>query len=88
MNGINEKRLSTVNPVKIQNFPGGMTKAILKEVEELVKNKPDSFIVHAGTNDIAGGKNLLANVKKNSQKGKQVFSTYKSSVFRSDCSKR
>ena len=65
-----------------------MTKAILKEVEELVKNKLDSFIVHAGTNDFAGGKNLLTDVKKNSQKGKQVFSRYNSSVFRSDCSKR
>ena len=40
------------------------TETILEEVEELIKNKPDIFIVHVGTNDLTKGKNVLNNVKK------------------------
>ena len=50
--------------MKIQNFAGGTTETILNEVEELVKRKPDSLIVHAGTSDLSKGKNILTNVKK------------------------
>ena len=64
LNSINEKGLSKVNRVRIKNFLGGTTETILEEVEELVKNKPDTFIVHAGTNDLTKGKNVLNNVKK------------------------
>ena len=46
LNGINEKGLSKDNHVKIKNFPGGTTETILGEVKELVKNKPDTLIVH------------------------------------------
>ena len=65
MNGINEKGLSKDNRVKIKNFPGETTEIILEEVEELVKNKLDTLIVRAGTNNLTKGKNVLKNVKKN-----------------------
>ena len=42
-----------------------MTETILEEVEELVKNKPETVIVHARTNDLTKGKTMLKNVKKN-----------------------
>ena len=64
MNGINEKGLSKDNRVKIKFFPGGTTETILEEVEELVKNKPNTLIVHAGTNDLTEGENVLNYVKK------------------------
>ena len=54
LNGINEKGLSKNHSVKVNNIPGGTS----------LKNKPDGLIVHAGTNDITKGKNLLNNVKK------------------------
>ena len=42
-----------------------MTETILEEVEELVTNKPETVIVHAGTNDLTKGKNMLNIMKKN-----------------------
>ena len=38
------------------------TETILEEVEELIKNKPDTLIVHVGANDLTKGKNVLNNV--------------------------
>ena len=46
------------NHVKIQNFPGGMTKTILNEVQELIKSRHDSLIMHEGTNDFGKDKNV------------------------------
>ena len=73
LNGINEKGLSKDNHVKRTNFPGGTTETSLGEVEELVKNKPDTLIVHTGTK-----------IKI----GKKVFTTNNISVFESDYAKR
>ena len=56
---INEKGLSKDNRVKMKNFTGGTTETILEEVKE-----PDTLIVHAGTNDLTKGENMLNNVKK------------------------
>ena len=64
LNGIIENGLPKDNHDKIKNSPGGTTETILEEVEELVKNKSDTLIVDAGTNDLTKGKNLLNNVKK------------------------
>ena len=47
--GINEKGLSQDNCVKIKHFPGETTETILEEVEEVVKNKPDTFLCMLGT---------------------------------------
>ena len=52
------------NHVEIKNFPGGTTETTLEEVEELVKNKPETVIVHAGTNDLTKGKTMFNNLKK------------------------
>ena len=63
MNDINKEVPSKDNRVKIKIFPGGTTETILEEIKELVKNKPDTLIVHAGTNDMTKGKNMLNNIK-------------------------
>ena len=64
LNGITENGSPKDNHDKIKNSPDGTTETILEEVEELVKNKSDTLIVDAGTNDLTKGKNLLNNVKK------------------------
>ena len=61
LNAINEKGLSN-HSVKVNNIPGGTSDIILDKLDDFLKNKPDGLIVHAGTNDITKGKNLLNNV--------------------------
>ena len=64
LNGINERGLSKDFNVKVNNIPGGTSETVLDKIDELVKCKPSSLIVHAGTNDLTKGKNVLNNVKK------------------------
>ena len=64
LNGIHAKGMSKNYRVKVNNFPGGTSATILENIDQLVKSKPDCLIVHAGTNDLANGTNLLNQVKK------------------------
>ena len=64
LNGIHEKGMSKNYRVKVNNFPRGTSATILENIDQLVKSKPDCLIVHAGTNDLANGTNLLNQVKK------------------------
>ena len=48
MNNING--LSKSNAVLVKNFPGATSEKILEEMDGIIKQKPDSIIVHAGTN--------------------------------------
>ena len=64
LNGISEKGLSRDHQVTVKNLPGGTTKKVLEEIEDLVADTPDCIIIHAGTNDITNGMNSLNSVKK------------------------
>ena len=64
LNGINERGLYKNFNVKVNNIRGGTNETVLEKIDELVKGKPSSLIVHAGTNDLTKGKNVLNNVKK------------------------
>ena len=64
LNSIHEKGLSKNHSVKVNNIPGGTSDSILDKLDDFLKNKPDGLIVHAVTNDISKGKNLLSNVKE------------------------
>ena len=44
-NNINERGLSKSNTVLVKNFPGATS-----EMDEIIKEKQDSIITHAGTN--------------------------------------
>ena len=72
LNGINKCGLPKHQNVKIQNFPGGTTEAILDKAETLVAEKLDCIIIHAGTNDIMNGINSLNSVKEIVKKVKQT----------------
>ena len=82
LNGIHEKGLSKNHTVKINNFSGGTSETVLQNIDETLKSKPDCLIVHAGTNDLTNGINLLnqakkivKQVKKASQNTKIAFSS-------------
>ena len=62
------------------SFPGRTTETVLNKVEELVKSKADSLIMHAGTSNSAKGKNVLTNVKKILEK-KRKYSPETKVVF-------
>ena len=64
LNGISEKGLSRDHQVTVKNLPGGTTEKVLEEIEDLVADKPDCIIIHAGTNDITNSINSLNSVKK------------------------
>ena len=72
LNGINERGLSKDFNVKMNNIPGGTSDTVLDKIEELVKCKGSSLIVHAGTNDLKKGKNVLNNVKKIGKEVKRI----------------
>ena len=61
LNGLHEKGLSRNHSLKVNNFPGG---TILENIDEIIKNKPDCLIIHAGTNDLTNGIHLLNQAKK------------------------
>ena len=58
LNGINERGLSKDFNVKVNNILGGTSETVLDKIEDLVKCKPSSLIVHAGTNDLTKGKHV------------------------------
>ena len=62
------------------SFLGRTTETVLNKVEELVKSKADSLIMHAGTSNSANGKNVLTNVKKILEK-KRKYSPETKVVF-------
>ena len=64
LNGVNEKGLSKSHNVKVKNYPGATSEDILDKIDDLLKVKPDSLLVHVGTNDLTNNVNLLNSVKK------------------------
>ena len=65
LNGINEKGLSKRHNVKIVNKPGATSeRLLLEDLDNLIKYQPESVIIHAGTNDLTNGINMLNNAKK------------------------
>ena len=64
LNGIHEKSMSNNHRLKVNNFPGRTIATVLEKIDQLVKSKPNCLIVHAGTNDLANGRNLLNQTKK------------------------
>ena len=64
INDISEKGVGVNHKVKVINFPGGTSETILEKLDDLIKEKPDDLIVHAGTNGIISNVNLSTHVKK------------------------
>ena len=82
LNGISKKGLLRDHQVTVNNFLGGTSEKGLEEIENLVADKADCIIIHAGRNDITNGinslnsvKNIVKDVKKSSPNTKLVFSS-------------
>ena len=56
--------LSVNYNVKIVNFPGSTSEKTLKKLDDIIKQKPEDLVFHAGTNDVTNNVNLSTNVKK------------------------
>ena len=46
------------------NFPSSTSEKILEKLDDIIKEKLEDLIFHAGTNDITNNVNLSTNVKK------------------------
>ena len=58
VNNINEHGLSESNKVSVKKFRRATSEKILEEMDKTSKEKPDSIIIHAGTNDLTNMINL------------------------------
>ena len=52
INTINELGLSISKKVLVKNFPGAASEKIAEKMDEVIKEKPASIIIHAVTNDL------------------------------------
>ena len=64
LNNINARRLSRSKKVDVLNFLGATNSDIVNEIDEVLKRKPESLIIHIGTNDLTNNINLLSDFKK------------------------
>ena len=78
-------KVSIYRVAVVQRFWKSVSKASL---DQLVKIKPVCLIVHAGTNDLADGTNLLNKTKqkinkkkKNSYTSQKLFQKYQDCIF-------
>ena len=53
LNNINAGGLSKSKKVDVLNFPGATSSDIVNEIDEVLKRKPESLIIHISTNDKA-----------------------------------
>ena len=74
---------------------GGASEKILDEIENLLADKPDYIIIHAGTNDITSGisslnsvEKIVKNVRKSSPNTELVSSNILLRKDKKDISKR
>ena len=49
LNNINARGLSKSKKVDVLNFPGAASSDIVNETDEVLKGKPESLIIHIGT---------------------------------------
>ena len=64
VNGISENGLIVNYKEKIVNFPGSTSEKILEKLDDIIKEKPEDLIFHAGTNDITNNVKLSTNIEK------------------------
>ena len=88
LNNINARGLSKSKKVDVLNFLGATSSDIVNEIDEVLKGKPESLIIHIGTNDLTNNINLLTNVKKIVNKVKKTSPntvlSFSDIVFRKD----
>ena len=59
-----EELSSIKNNVKVITHPGSTTEDMLDYIKPIARRKPDTLIIHAGTNDLTNGVNTMKKVRK------------------------
>ena len=59
-----EKLPSKKNNVKVITHPGPTNEDMLDYIKPIARRKPDTLIIHAGTNDLTNGVNIMKKVRK------------------------
>ena len=59
-----EKLSSKKNNVKVITHPGSTTEEMLDYIKQIARKKPDTLIIHTGTNDLSNGVNTMKKVRK------------------------
>ena len=62
--GLNEYGLSKKRNVKVQSFSGYTTEDMLHIAKPAARRKPDTIIIHVGTNNITRDITMMKNIKK------------------------
>ena len=75
LNNVNCHGLLKSKKVEVLNFPGATTSDIANRMDDILVDKPQSLILHVGTNDLTNDLNFLNNVKKLSIKLKRNHPT-------------
>ena len=52
LNNINSRGLSKPKKVEVLNFPGAASNNIVGKIDDVLNQKPESLIVHVGTNGL------------------------------------
>ena len=64
LNDINGKGLSKSRKVDVLNIPRHTSGDIVDKIDDILKGKQESLIVHVGRNNLTYNVNLLSNIKK------------------------
>ena len=72
LNNINGRGLSKTKKVDVLKFPGATSADIVTKIDDVLDEKPESIIIHVGTNDLTNDINLLSNLHLN-RKGNSIF---------------
>ena len=59
-----EELSSKNNNVKVITHPGSTTEEMLDYIKPIARRKPDTLIIHTGTNDLTNGVNTMKEVRK------------------------
>ena len=71
INGFEERGLCKGNHVKVRKHPGASSTDFIDHVKPVLRKKPDTIIIHVGTNDLTNNINLIRNVKMISKMTKE-----------------
>ena len=88
LNDINSRGLSKSKKVEVLNFPGARSKNIFGKIDDVLNPKPESLIVHVGTNDLTNEVtlpyNIIKFVNKTKQKSPNTVLSFSNIIIRKD----
>ena len=62
LNNVNSRGLSKSKNLEVLNLPGATRTNTVNKMDDILEDKPQSLIIHIGTNDLTNDVNLLNNV--------------------------